>query len=333
MRSLLPTLRTALRTRMPTVSRPISHGWASRAASTKASSISSILASAREETPLKDAVKFVKPGAKSRVWTFHELESHVNALARGLRGLGYSDGERILTVLEPHEPEYAVLLLAAARSHLTLIALPHSCNDVPIDMVATALDEYKPKALFVPQDASGDIAAATGSDDRIVASVNPVLAALDEDVALRDAAGLGGFVSVTGRSFRSSRFPSLRHVVHTGADNVRAAITFRSLLVYGNSDISTGSSSDGTTPPFFMEHKEAAGVTEADIVSDAKNIGSRLGLSPDHSNKTGKLVVKPDISKQAVSNAVAALMHQSLWLCVHPQSLEETAAVENATMA
>lgn len=337
MRSILPIMSAGRREASAMMHQP----WRGRSSGATMSagqpkSISAILSSARKETPLKDAVKFVQPGTKSKVWTFHELSSHVDALASGLCSLGYKSGDRIMSAIAPHHPEYAVLLLAAARAKLTLVTIPMSSSDdmegttpPSIDMLGKAILELKPVALFVPHETPSGLSVKAHPDDRIVASVNPILHALDGDIALRDAAGLSGYVSVTGRSFHSPRFPSLRHVVHTGADNVRAAISFRSLLVYDGADV-TSNDADVMVPLLVQHSDPDAGTTEADILKEAEDVGSRLSLSSDHGDKEGKLVVKPDLSKQAASGAIAALMRQSLWLCAHPQSIDEIVAEENA---
>lgn len=347
MRSLVPVLRSAHRQ----ASRPLRNSLrtlATRATPAKPQSISAVLQSGTAAVPLKDAVKFVSPDAKSTVWTFRELTTHVNALASGLRHLQYPTGSRIVTVLPAHSPEYAVLLMAAARARLTLIAYPYSNDSAPVNTsdLAAVISEHEPVCLVLADGLSVHAAPPTDAsalDDRVIAAVNPVLKALDPSLALRDAAGLAGCVPLTGRSLHSDVFPSLRHVVHTGVDNVRSAITFRSLLVYDDVGASKspsvrGGEGSGIVPPLLVgggcgAAGDRTAITEEDVLSQAVDIGDRLKLSANHGTRNGKIVVKGEASKQAASTAVAALLHHSLWLSSHPDSVDQVSADENAIVS
>lgn len=292
--------------------------------------IASVINTASESSPLKDAVKFIRPDAKSIVWTYRELCRHVDALTSGFRHLRYSEGDKIVTALPAYAPEYAVLLLAAARLGLTLVPVPTPiANDsFNVATLEEALSQHRPKALIVSHELSISSDDHSVPDDRVVAATNPILTALDPSLALRDSAGLAGFTPLTGRSGYSSRFPSIRHFVHTGDKNIRAAILFRSLFVYdGPQSVNDGLAS----LPYLAGNQDSSGVvTQTDILDLAQDACNKLSLNPDHSQKNGKVVVRPDHSKEAASTAVAALMRQALWLSPHPQSVEQTAKDENA---
>lgn len=293
-----------------------------------ASSITSILSAGRSEWPLKDAVKFARPVAstdKSVVWTYQELTSHVSALSSGLNSMGYGSGDRVVSTLAAHTPESAVLLLACARLGVTIISIPISSvadsssaasplSESVAESVAQAVREHNAKALFVSGDRADDESSS------IVASVNATLHALDPSAALRDSAGIAGTVAVTGRAFHSTKFPSLKHVVHTGPDNVRAAISFRSLLVYNDGGDMPASSA--SKAPLIVTDNNTA-MTEADILKEAAEAGKRLGLSADHGAKSGTVVVRMDGTSKAVAHAVAALQNQSLWVSPHPDAVDE----------
>lgn len=305
---------------------------ATKSAVPKHTSIASVLESAQSAVPLKDAVKFVRPDAKSTVWTFRELATHVNALASGLHSLRYGHANRIVTVLPPHSPEYAVLLLAAAQLRITLIAFPfpEANQNFRVDDLKTAIHKHEPAALVLSHELSVDVGEDAAHDDRIVIAVNPVLNALDPGLALRETAGLAGCVPITGRSFSSAMFPSLRHVVHTGDQNVRSAITFRSLLLYDGARISHKASAAPPAPLILRDDASGSAFLEADVLKQAVELGARLNLSSNHQDRNGKLVVKSDLSKDSASAAVAALIHHSLWLSSHPQTVDQVSAEENA---
>lgn len=299
-------------------------------ASAPTASIASVISTASQESPLKDAVKFVRPDTKSIVWTYRELHRHVNALANGLSNLHYRIGDKIVTAIPPYAPEYAVLLLASARLGLTLVPIPTSTDNQIVDVasVEEAITQHKPKAVVVSHELSVSSSDDSAADDQIISATNPILSALDSSLALRDAAGLAGFVPLTGKSFRCSRFPSVRHFVHTGDQNVRAAILFRSLFVY---DEAPAVSEDLGSVPLFVRDGASNGVlTQADIMKSAQQTVDKLGLSGDHSDKKGKVVIRPETTKEATSAVIAALMRQSLWLSPHPQSIDNVSLEEQA---
>lgn len=295
--------------------------------------IASVVSTASESSPLKDAVKFINPDAKSVVWTYRELSRHVDALASGFRHLSYSPGDKIVTALPPYAPEYAVLLLAAARLGLTLVPVPTPTanNSFDVASLEQALSHHHPKALIISHELSVAAADQSASDDRAISTTNPVLSALDPSLAIRDSAGLSGFAPLTGRSAYSSRFPSIRHFVHTGDKNTRAAISFRSLFVYdGPPSVKEGLAS----LPYLAGNQVSSGVvTQADLLKSAQETSKKLSLNPDHSQKNGKVVIRPEHSKEAASTVIAALMRQALWLSPHPRNVEQTAKDEDAILA
>lgn len=251
----------------------------------------------------------------------------MSALASGLNSMGYGSGDRVVSTLAAHTPESAVLLLACARLGVTIISIPISSvadssssssasplSESVAESVAQAVREHSAKALFVSGDRADDESSS------IVASVNATLHALDPTAALRDSAGIAGTVAVTGRAFHSAKFPSLKHVVHTGPDNVRAAISFRSLLVYNDGGDMPASSA--STAPLIVADNNTA-VTEADVLKEAAEVGKQLGLSADHGAKSGTVVVRMDGTSTAVAHAVAALQNQSLWVSPHPDAVDE----------
>lgn len=286
--------------------------------------IHGLLAAATAANPLKDAVKFIAP-AKSTIWTYRELESHVSALATGLNHLGYSN-QTILALLPPSSPEYPILLLAAARVAANLIPIPPPADPASLDVhiIRDALGKHRPYALFV---ANEYYPTCDLDDDGIVASVNPILHALDPEVALDDAAGRDGFVPLTGRPFRSRNFPFLKHVVHTGDTNMRASITFKSLLVYSGEPIDS-SAAEG---PILTS--DGAQLTEKRLIQQAHKLGEQLGLSSDHTTKEGKLVIKPGLGQSTATALVAALMHESLWVSPGTQDSTDVSSTENALVA
>lgn len=294
--------------------------------------IASVINAASRSSPLKDAVKFIRPDAKSVVWTYRELNRHVDALASGFRHLRYSSGDKIVTALPSYAPEYAVLLLAAARIGLTLVPVSVPTSDKPFDIASLedTLHQHHPKALVVSHELSVSSADNSVSDDRIAGVTNPILSALDPSLALRDSAGVAGFAPLGGRSGYSSHFPSIRHFVHTGDKNIRAAILFRSLFVYDgppSADEKIGSL------PYLASNQISDGVvTQIDVLKLAQDTSNKFSLNQDHSQQSGKVVIPPDHSKEAVSTAVAALMSQALWLSPHPESIAQIAKDENATL-
>lgn len=282
------------------------------------SSISAVLSAAATTSPLKDAIKFHHTSQKATTWTFRELTSHVDALSNGLHHLGYRSGDVVLTLLSPHSPEHAVLLLAAARLRLTLVS--HNASDT--SSLPAAIAAHSPSAMFIP-------GAVTEGD--VVAAANPILSAVAPSLAPRDAAGLAGLVPLTGRSLRSASMPSLRHIVHTGDRNVRATVTFRSLLVYQPTDPAPPSNVAGSDP--LVVSGPGAIASEKDVLKQAVAIAGKMDLAGDHALKNGKIIVTPDGSPRAVSTAVAALMRQALWVSADADMSAQVATTENALVA
>lgn len=276
------------------------------------SSISNILTKARSETPLKDAIKFTRPSThtneKSFTWTFHELDTHVNALASGLKSLSSTkaSGETIISTIPTYDPEYTVLFLACHKLSINLISVKSS-----VDEIQKSINEHKPVGLFVESNSTEQ----GGGDGGIIGKVNDIIYELDDEVVMKDSSGIqNGCVSVTGKQYSSNKYPFLKFIIHTGVDNVRCGITFKSLLVYDSSVI-----------------ENSANTQESELISNAKKLGDDLQLSAEHDKKNGTVVVKQLDDNGAVA-AIAALIKQSLWVSPHPDSLNDVFNNDNVVI-
>lgn len=311
-------LRHALR-----LGAPLLHPTHTRALST----IPSLLSAASSAKPMKDAVKFASPPPSNPVvWTYSELDSHVAALSAGLSELSVSPKSVLLAVLHPHTPEYAVLLLACARLGATLVALPPPPGPLPLPALHAALRNHRPELLFVGKEIP---APGPPAEPGILSAVHPFAHAVAPRVALRDAGGLRGFSPLSGRAFDSPDHPYLRHIVTTSDENMRASVTFRSLLVY---------SGEAPLPPDHdlpLLTNAASGTTwsAAEIVEGAKRVGKDLGLGKDHREKNGRLVVTPGVTDTCASGVVAALMHESLWVSPGGEDVKVVSQAEGALVA
>ncbi|CAN8069671.1 unnamed protein product [Agarophyton chilense] len=286
-------------------------------------SIGELLRAASTANPLKDAVKFMGFGdAKATVWTYSQLLSHVNALSTGLANLNFSPNDAIMTLLPPHSPEYAVLLLAASQIGASVVPLPIPPDPQNVDIAAlkAALNEHRPAALFLHASCS---VAENVDATRIFASSNPIVNALDPSISHNDAAGLLGFVPLTGRPFHSSEFPFLRHIVSTDDVNARGITTFRSLLVYSGE--SPAVATDG---PLLVT--SAGNASQSQLIGNAQKLCSTLNISSDHTTKQGKIVTKPELGVKSATSLVATIMKHALWVASADHDVKEVAETENA---
>lgn len=296
----------------------------------KGDQLRDILSSASKAKPLKDAVKFYGESPENTlIWTYHELQTHVNALSSGLRALGYAPGDKIVLWIPPGSPEYATTVLAVANIGVTVVACeaPADPTSVSVSAVVDTLKEQKPKMIIFSHryQVPGD-----GPEAGIVASTHSVLNAIAPGVSINDAKGLSGFSPLTGKPFCSAEFPSLRHVVHTGDTHVRGAITFRSLLAY-NGDT-------GKAPPrrtdVLMSAESGQSMSVTSAIDEAVAVGDRLRLTNDHASKNGRLIIPPSASPTSATGMIAALMYEALWISPSPdantQKLANVSSSENA---
>lgn len=323
--TLRSTMRSATRSQIKTV-----RNATNLAAKHKSRTIGQVLASASAAKPLKDAVKFARaPADKSTIWTYSDLNRHVNALATGLEEMQYAPSDKILVLLPVESPEYAVTLLAASKLGVSVIVCdpPADPMNVSIDTIADSLRKHQPRALFIGKEYS--FSPPVQDDDGAVASVNPIANVLAPGAAIADSRGTAAFVPLTGKAFQSAEHPYLEHVVQTSDANLRGTITFKSLLVYSGKSPALGSGND----PLFVSAATGETVSEAQILTEAEALGSKLGLSANHEEKSGKVVIKPAVSTSSAVAIVSAVMHESLWLSPTEDNVGLVSSEENALVA
>lgn len=290
--------------------------------------IPTLLSALSSTKPLKDALKYPQPPPKEpTIFTYRDLHSHTLALASGLSELSYSPSDRILSLINPTTPEYAILLLAAAHLNLTLISLPLPADpaNTSVQTIADTLDKHRPRALFIGKEFLPD--SPHHDHDGIIASVHPLINALTPRVALDDTRGLLGFVPLTGRPFQSAQYPFLQHVIHTGEDNFRGTIAFKSLLVYSGNLAQTD---QAPKTPLWVSAESGDRMSEEEILQKALDIANKMQFSSDHTAKNGKVVVKPRVSADAVSAVLAAVMKETLYVSPAEAEPSDVADFENA---
>lgn len=288
-------------------------------------SIRHLLHAAAAASPLKDALKFMGyANENATVWTYAQLASHVSALSAGLSHLNYKQGDAILALLPPDSPEYTVLLLAASQLGISIIpfSTPPDPQNVDVQALRAALNEHRPVALFLHTTCS---VPEHADSSRILAASNSVVNALDPSIALNDAAGMLGFVPLTGRPFYSAQFPFLRHIVSTNDVNARGTITFRSLLVYSGE-----SPYNASEQPLLITSEGNA--SQSQLIAHAEKLCEKLSISSDPLVKEGKLVTKPQLSTASATSLVASIMKQALWVTSADRDKKQVAAAENALL-
>lgn len=298
---------------------------------TTAPSVSALITSAVAASPLKDAAKFYGtssaasaeaalpadaglPSKGISLWTFSDLSSHTRALATGLSEAGLVPGDKLLVCLPPQTQEYISLVLAAADSGITLVALapPDALAAVDVDPIVEALKKYAPRGVVLWH---GYRANGKG-----------LVEALFPDAGVRDARGLAGLGKLTGRPLESD-FPGLDYVVHTSDAHIRGAVSFKSLLVYSGAGAKSGAGGDRTV---LVEAGSGREVTHSALLEDARKLGKKLDLVSDVYARNGKIVLRPMASVEAAAGAVSALMHESLLISTSADDATATAKVENA---
>lgn len=292
--------------------------------------IPTLLSSLSATKPAKDAFKFSQPAPeKPSIFTYQELHKHTAALASGLEELSYSPSDRLLCLLNPSTPEYTILLLAASHLNLSVITLPLPTDPskTSVKQLSEALHKYKPRALFVGKEFAPD--TSQHEHDGILSAVHPLINAIAPHVVLSDAKGYTGFAPLTGRSFHSPHHPYLQHVVHTADDNFRACITFKSLLVYSGNVPNISASPD---TPLWISVETGDQVSETALLQRAADLADEMHLSGDHSLKNGKLVVTPNVSRDAVAAVLAAVMKEALYVSPGEAEPANVALNENAVI-
>ncbi len=303
---------------------------ATSAALHKSNAVAGILSSASKAQPLKDAVKFYGESSdRTTIWSYRDLERHVFALSSGLQELGYAAGDKIVLWLPTGSTEYAAIVLATANIGITVVTVeaPADPNNVIVSGVVDAIRTHAPKMVVFGHEFQ---VAGGGPDDGIVAGMHSVLNAIAPGVSVADASGLSGFSPLTGKPFASAKFPSLRHVVHTGDAHVRGAVTFRSLLAYNGACVPAAAKQD----MLILKAEDGKGISGVDAIKQAEALGGKMGLSNDHNQKNGKLVIRPSTSPRTATAMLAAVMHESLWISPgadgSKEKLESVSANENA---
>jgi AMP-binding enzyme len=328
---------------------PLLRYFSKSAPFTSAPSVPAILAAARAANPVKDAIKFygvsttaaaiaaesdplAPPGDGVALWSYRDVDSHVNALVAGMTEAGFRSGDKILVFVPAGTPEYVSLVLAAADLGITVVALGAPANPKAVDVasVRAALERYEPSALFLWHGyKTVDAEDSIFSDGR-----NSIVSALEPAASANDARGLAGFFRVTGRPFESSKFPSVKYIVHTGDTHIRGAIAFKSLLLYTDAPRKSRGGSDHV---LLVEAGSGSEITQSDLLRGAKEVGARLELSSDPYSKNGKLVVRSDPTPAVATAVVSALMHETLVISPgmfnEPERSASTAETENALLA
>lgn len=316
------------------------------AAPHKASAVSEILSSAAATNPLKDAVKFYSadgtftgattPGASEDpdIWTYFQLNANVDALTAGLQTLGYGKGDTILVWLPYTSPEYLTLVLAVANTGSTLmtIAPPADPNNVDMETVKAALEKAAPKMFIFDQSyqTTSDVSDVSDISDKKISKVSSVLEKLVPEISTADSAGYSGFSPLSGRSFVSTKYPSISHVVHTDSAHIRGAITFKSILSYSGAQKPAVKSSKSS---YIVASDTGNSSSTKEAISSAAAMGAAHNLSADQASKTGKIVVTPSHTPESATAIIAAIMHETLWIMpADANQASEIAETENATL-
>mmetsp|Transcript_4750 Transcript_4750/g.8294 ORF Transcript_4750/g.8294 Transcript_4750/m.8294 type:complete len:330 (-) Transcript_4750:53-1042(-) len=287
--------------------------YASAAAAAAAKSTSSpsnvdaIVSHASRSFPMKDAFKFLETTArKTLMWTYRDTARYSSALAGGLQEIGYSKGDKILVWIPYGSPEFLALSLAAAKLGVIIVPVtpPVDKSNADLNPVVDALDVHAPKGFVFWHEFSVAL-----PEDFVWRAEEDGICALTERLfpGIRsDTKGLHGLTRSTGVPFSSPRFPTLKHVVHTGPRNWRQLIQLRSLMGMEMSGSVNVSDSD-----VFME--SGSKLSHKDVLSTAKKVGGELQLSGDHTLKTGRVVIPTAASAESVmQNALSALLNESL---------------------
>jgi long-chain acyl-CoA synthetase len=108
--------------------------------------LNDILAESAAKFGDKDAL-IIKPGFRTRSWSYRDLEDVVPRIARHLGDLGVRKGDRVIT-LGVNRPEYGIAMLAALR--LGAILVPLDVNS-PADFVQKIASRTRASGVIVSQ--------------------------------------------------------------------------------------------------------------------------------------------------------------------------------------
>eukprot|EP00744_Colponema_vietnamica_P001901 GILI01003082.1.p1 GENE.GILI01003082.1~~GILI01003082.1.p1 ORF type:complete len:363 (-),score=153.64 GILI01003082.1:321-1409(-) len=203
---------------------------------------------------VKDAVRFQNQKIR---WTYAELKKFTDALASGFLEQGFKAGDKIALWMD-NSAELLVSQLAAARAGLVAVGIDGTHSAAAL---ASVLNETQAKALIFSPNARTSAADAT----RRIEVLEQVLPGFT-DVAL-------------GAPFRSSKFPSLTHLIHTGPKIVPGTAQFKHALVYSPQPSPLNKVSVSSSSPFLSEYSE--GKRKGDVVSQGVALQA-ISLSSQH---------------------------------------------------
>jgi hypothetical protein len=67
-----------------------------------------------------------------------------------------------------------------------------------------------------------------------------------------------------GTPLKSSRFPKLRNIIHTGFNSIPGTLKYKQILVYGNSNFQTNHFNEDQGVPVFWANGKAYSVRDID---------------------------------------------------------------------
>eukprot|EP00184_Porphyridium_aerugineum_P007917 CAMPEP_0184692704 /NCGR_PEP_ID=MMETSP0313-20130426/1069_1 /TAXON_ID=2792 /ORGANISM="Porphyridium aerugineum, Strain SAG 1380-2" /LENGTH=355 /DNA_ID=CAMNT_0027150553 /DNA_START=93 /DNA_END=1160 /DNA_ORIENTATION=+ len=310
---------------------------AKASSSSSGKKISDIIEQAFSANAYKDAFKFLETSDnKFSIWTNKDMRTHTTAFANGLLELGYTKGDKIVTWLPFGSAEFVTIVLAASRIGAVVVPVNHSTSKSVVDLtqIVKALETSSPKAFIYWHDYQANFPEEFVYDAE-EDGYDPLAEKLFPNIRA-DSAGLKGLTRLTGIPFGSPRFPTLKHVVHTGLRNYRRVLRFRNMLVYNMSPYVLDALKEAQTKvtpedPLLVDTDGKLLASQKDLIQNASKLGVSMKLTSNQANGTGRLIV-PTAAPAAsvISGLLSSLMYESLG--VLPGLVSDETAVQKAAL-
>lgn len=148
-------------------------------------------------------------------WTFEDLDRHSNAFAYGLVEQGWKSGDRLLLWIgNNHTSEICAAQIGAAKAGVTIVAASTGSEQ---DIEKLIGDSQCTGILFSPNTKIGETKYS-----EIIRKLVPETAKTNR-----------------GAEWKSSKYPKLRHIIHTGFYSQPGTIKYKQLLLYASKNYNT----------------------------------------------------------------------------------------------
>jgi len=209
--------------------------------------------------PQQEIVRYERNNVK---WSHGEVKTYSDAMVKGMQEMGLQRGDAILSWLPAESPEQHVLQFACAKAGFVLNCLSHSVTSS--SAFETAIRETKAVAVFTP---------SAIVDTNYLSHVRETIPEVTN------------WNETLGLPFLSTKFPELKHCIHTGFDSERGLTNYKHIMTFNGEP--------------------------ADLAKE----GDKLARDVDDNGKPGKFMTHKDISKAESWSVVCKIAQKEYTEC------------------